>query len=126
MFSAQGATFTFTPDAAGAMTANLTRLSVDPPTAEIVDMTPGGADPKQIILVPTGDWRGGSVSVDLLLHAGAPNLQSLVGLTGQVTFASPNLSVTRRVILESTGIEASVGDLVRANMNFRLTDYTGT
>jgi hypothetical protein len=125
MFVAQGATFTFASNN-GSFVFKLTRLSVEAPTAEIVDMTPGGANLKDIILVPTGDWRGGSFSVDLLLEPTSPNLQSLVGSVGQATFASPNLTVTRRVILESTNVEASVGDLVRGSLTFRLTDYTGT
>lgn len=126
MFSAQGATFTFAPDLGGAFQANLTRLVVDSPVAELVDMTPGGADPRQIILVPTGEWRGGSVTVDLLLSESTPALQPLVGRTGFIQFASPRLNVSRRVVLESADIEASVGDLVRGSLTFRLTDYPGT
>jgi len=126
MFVAQGATFTFAPSSGGFITAALTRVGVETPTAELVDMTPGGASPGVMIIVPTGDTRGGSLSVDFLYAQNGVDPQTLVGKTGQATFASPNLTVSRRVILESASIEASVGDLVRGSLTFRLTDYTGT
>jgi hypothetical protein len=125
MFVAQGATFTLALTTGGGINAALTRLGVEAPTAEIVDMTPGGAPPGQMIIVPTGDTRGGTLSVDFIYAANGVDPQTLVGKTGIATFASPNLTVSRRVVVESASIEASVGDLVRGSINFRLTDYTG-
>jgi hypothetical protein len=125
MFVAQGATFTFAPSVGASIVASLTRLGVETPTAELVDMTPGGANPGTMIIVPTGDTRGGTLSVDFLYAKNGVDPQTLVGKTGQATFQSPDLTVSRRVVVESASIEASVGDLVRGSITFRLTDYTG-
>lgn len=75
-------------------------------------------------LVPTGDWKGGGISVDFIMVSGDPG--SMVRGVGTLTFASQRLNVTKRAILESASYEARVGELVRGNLKFSLTDYQGT
>lgn len=123
--TAHGGTFTFTANQAGAINATITRLSVETPTAEVVDMTPHDAPAGQIMLVPTGNWVGGSVSVDYIHAAGGTDPQTLVRQYGSLSFASGNFSITRNAILESATTEASVGDIVKGSLKFRVTDYTG-
>jgi hypothetical protein len=133
-FSAQGATFTFNATGVGIFRATVTGISVETPTAEVTDMTPAAAPVTQILMVPTGAWSGGSVSVDYIRDAGAgtgspQNIgdpQVLVTKHGNATFASPNLTVSRNVILQSASTEARVGDLVRGSLRFIITDYTET
>lgn len=87
-------------------------------------MTSGGDTNGTLRLVPTGDWSGGTVSVDYI-HAGSsqadPN--SIVRKVGQLVFRSPGYSVTRQAILESATTEARTGEIVRGTMRFRITDY---
>ena len=129
-FTAQGATFTFTTPS-GSFTAKLTGISIETPTAEVTDMTPAALGSGYIILVPTGDWSGGSMSVDYIRETSSQSAnaigdpQSLVRKHGPATFASAGMSITRNVILQSASTEARVGDLVRGSLRFVLTDYTG-
>ena len=122
--SAQGATFTFTPTGALPLSAIVTGISVETPTAEVVDMT-SGADVKGTLrVVPTGDWSGGTVSVDYI-HAdsGPTDPQTIVRKVGQLAFSSPGYSVSRQAVLESATTEARTGEIVRGTMRFRITDY---
>lgn len=112
--SAQGASFTF-----GTFSGLVTGLSVTTPTAEIADMTGVGNGSGQMMLVATGAWSGGEMTVELL-SAGDP--QGLVRTAGIATFTSPRFSINRRVICESATIEARTGELVRSTLKFRLTD----
>lgn len=129
-FSAQGATFTFTGSLGNSgpvsFTGAITGISVTTPTAEIIDMTSVAAPAGFGVLVPTGAWAGGQVSVDYIATPGTGDIQNLVRRIGPLTFASPSFSVTRRAILESATQEASVGGIVRGTMTFRVTDYSGT
>jgi hypothetical protein len=120
--SAQGATFTFR-----GIQAIVSGVSVETPTAEVTDMA-SAVDPVGTLgIVPTGEWSGGSISVDYL-HAGPlqADPQTLVRQTGQLRFISPGYSVVRNVILESATTEATVGNIVRGTMRFRMTDYYGS
>jgi hypothetical protein len=119
--SAQGGTFTFQ-----GFSAAVTGISVETPTAEVVDMTPMTASASQMVMVPTGAWSGGTVSVDYIRLAGTADPQTLVSKCAQLSFASPGFSVSRLVVLQSASTEARVGDLVRGSLRFVLTDYTGT
>lgn len=113
------ATLTFN----GTVIGSVVGLQVELPQAEIADMT-GMFDARGLqVLVPTGAYTGGSISVEYLAD-GLPAFS--IGTVGQVSFSSTAVSVTRRCILESASIEARTGDLVRGTMKFRLTDYTGT
>lgn len=105
-------------------------VSVETPTAEVVDMS-GVSDAKHINnLVPTGAWSGGSITVDYLRHQNGPDPQSLVRGVGQLTFSAmqngqQSFGVSRRCILESATLEARAGELVRGSLRFRMTDYQG-
>ncbi len=122
--SAQGGTFTFSYSG-GSVTGDIVGLSVETPQAEIIDMT-GISDAKEVVLaVPTGQWSGGSISVDYLHRAGGIDTQTVVRKVGNLSFASAGYSVTRRAILESASTEARVGELVRGTLTFRPTDYQG-
>lgn len=122
-FTAQGATFTFN-GSLGSFQGAIVGISVEAPTAEVVDMTTAIAPKGTRTLVPTGDWKGGGISVDFIMVSGDPG--SMVRGVGTLTFASQRLNVTKRAILESASYEARVGELVRGNLKFSLTDYQGT
>ena len=128
--SAQGGTFTFSgrsPQGASfSLNAIITGIAVETPSAEVVDMT-GIYDPTgHSVRVPTGDVRGGAVTIDYL-HAGASAVdpQRLIGSYGQLAFNSSKYSVSRQAILESASHGARVGELVRGSVKFALTDYYG-
>lgn len=120
--SAQGGTFTFQ-----GVQAIVTGISVETPVAEVIDMA-SATDPVGTIgIVPTGEWSGGSISVDYV-HAGPLQVdpQTLVRQAGQLFFGSPGYSVGRNVVLESATTEARAGDIVRGTLRFRMTDYYGS
>lgn len=119
--TAHGGTFTFQ-----GFTAAITGLSVETPTAEVVDMTPSSASASTVVMVPTGAWSGGSISVDYIRLSSTGDPQGIVKLAGQLTFSSAGYSVSRRCILQSASTEARFGDLVRGSLRFVLTDYQGT
>jgi len=119
--SAHGGTFTFQ-----SFQAAVTGLTVETPTAEVVDMTPADAASNYIVMVPTGAWSGGSISVDYIRLTGTADPQTIVGKCDSLSFTSAGYSVTMRCVLQSASTEARVGDLVRGSLRFVLTDYTGT
>jgi hypothetical protein len=129
-FSAHGATFTFVGSLGNSgpvsFTGAITSINVTTPTAEIVDMTSVTDAVDVRVLVPTGAWAGGEVSVDYIATAGTGDVKDLVRRVGPLSFASPLFSVTRRAILESATQEASVNGIVRGSLTFRVTDYQGT
>ena len=124
--TAQGGTFTFAASGGGTVSAHITGLSVETPQAEVVDMTPLDAPASVVKVVPTGSWSGGAISVDYI-HAGptATDPQSIVRQYGVLSFSSAGYSVSRNVILESASTDVRQGDVVRGQLKFRLTDYTG-
>lgn len=129
-FSAQGATFTFVATG-GTFVGAVTAVAVETPVAEVVDMTSITDAADQVKLVPTGAWSAGSVAVDYIATPGTADPQSLVRKAGTLTFTSPamtatGLPISRQVILESATVEVRVNELVRGNLKFRVTDYTGT
>ena len=103
--------------------ATVVSVQVETPAAEIVDMTGVGDNANALVLVPTGAYTGGSITVDYLAN-GVP--QAELGTVGSLVFTSSALNVTRRAILESATVEARTGELVRGTMRFRTTVYTGT
>jgi len=127
--TAHGGTFTFTPVGGAPLTAYVTGLSVESPQAVCVDMTAWDtAHVEAIAVVATGEWTGGSASVDYIHAGGAGTVvdpQTIVRKAGVLQFASPGHSVTRNAILESASTQAAVGDLVRGTLKFRFTDYLG-
>lgn len=120
-----GATFTF-DGSRGTFSGGVTRISVDSPTAEIVDAT-GAYDPGDYdVKIPTGGWRGGSITVEFIAGASAGGVQPLVRGVGTLSFTSNGLSVSRQVILESASVGVSSGDVVRGSLKFVMTDWYGT
>lgn len=124
-FAASGATFTFT-GSRGNFAGAVVGISVETPVAEIVDMTSPSDPSGYAVLVPTGEWSGGGVSLDFIATASTGDIQDIVRGVGSLTFASPHFSVTRRAILESANMEARLGELVRGSATFKVTDYQGT
>lgn len=121
----QGATFSFTSNR-GTYSGGVTKISVESPEAEIVDVT-GLYDPAgRSILIPTGSLRGGSIDIEYVaVSNAAASVTALVGGFGQLSFNSPGFSVSRQAILESGSSSVSSGDVVRGSMRFRVTDYYG-
>lgn len=117
--TAHGATFTF-----NGVRATITGISVEMPTAEVADMTGVNNSSDQMVIVPTGAWSGGTITVDFIGITGDP--QAYVRQTGPLAFASAGYSVSRRVLLESASVDARAGELIRGSLRFRMTDYTGT
>jgi hypothetical protein len=124
-FAAQGATFTFI-GSRGDFKGAIVGISVETPVAEVVDMTSPSDPSGYAVLVPTGEWSGGSISLDFIATTATGDVQDIVRGIGQLTFASPHWTVSRRAILESANTEARVGESVRGIANFRVTDYAGT
>lgn len=119
-----GATFTFTSNR-GTIRGGVTKISVETPTAEIADATGLYDATDMSVMVPTGSWKGGSISVEFIASTGAADVQAFVRGIGQLSFASPGFSVTKRAILESASSVAAVGDVVRGNARFVMTDWYG-
>lgn len=105
------------------LTGIVTDLSVETPSAVLADMSGVGSGARSQVLVPTGEWSGGSVTVGFM---SAQDPQSLVGTKGQLTFSSPAYKVSRNVILESASSDVRVGEPVRGTLRFRVTDYYGS
>ena len=124
-FAAHGATFTFA-GSRGNFQGAIVGISVETPVAEVVDMTSPSDPSGYAVLVPTGEWSGGSISLDFIATPATGDVQDIVRGIGQLTFASPHWTVSRRAILESANTEARVGESVRGIANFRVTDYAGT
>ena len=120
-FVASGATFTFC-----GVKATVTRVSVETPTAEIVDMTAHNTPAGQIVLVPTGAYTGGTIDIDYIAGNGGTDPATAVGKCGDAVFNGVGYSVTKKVVCESATKDASVGQLVAGSMRFRLTNYTAT
>lgn len=118
-FTAQGATFTYS-----GFSGKVSGISVESPTAEVTDMTAMQNAVGYSVMVPTGEWAGGTITVDFISDGKDP--QSLVKTTGQLVFSSAGLSITRRVVCQSASIAAQVGEIVRGSLRFLITDYTGS
>lgn len=116
--TAQGARVSFLN-----FTGDVTGISVEMPTAQVTDMTAAGDGLGYSFMVPTGEWAGGTITVDFLTTNADP--QSFVRKVGQLTFTSAGYSVSRRVICESASIGAQAGELVRGSLKFLMTDYQG-
>jgi hypothetical protein len=120
--SAQGATFTFTSDK-GNLSANVLSISVETPETVVVDMTPPTAAANAQLLVPTGEYRGGSIQVEYSRYSGQADPATLLGGVGTASFSSPGYSASKSVFLRKASEEARIGDLVRGRLEFGWTDY---
>jgi hypothetical protein len=116
--TAHGATFSFL-----GFSGRLTGISVEMPTAEITNMTSAGNGRGFMVMVPTGDSSGGTITVDFLTINTDP--WSFVKKAGVLTFRSAGYSISRRVVCESASVSAQSGELVRGSLRFLITDYTG-
>jgi hypothetical protein len=117
--TAHGATFSFLN-----FSGKLVGISVEMPTAEVTNMTAAGDRLGYTFMVPTGEWAGGTITVDFLAAGIDP--QTLVRRVGNLSFSSNGYSISRRVICESASIGAQAGELVRGSLKFLMTDYQGT
>jgi hypothetical protein len=123
-FIAHGATFSF-----NGIVAKVTGMSVESPSAEVTDMTSVYEPANQRVLVPTGAFSGGSISVDYISDANGIDMQTVVGQVGELLFESRNalgsiiMTVQRQVILESASVDVRTAELVRGSLKFLMTDY---
>ena len=115
--TAHGATFTY-----AGFAGHVTGISVETPAAEVTDMTAMVDAVGYSYMVPTGEWSGGTITVDFLA-AGDP--QSLVRTTGNLQFSSPGFNIGRRVLCQSASVSAQAGEIVRGSLKFLITDYQG-
>lgn len=120
--SASGATFTFNSDL-GILTANVVSVSIETPEAQVVDMTPPSSAANVQLLVPTGEYKGGTIQVEYIRKAGQADPATLVGGVGTASFTSPGLTKSRLVYLRRASEEARVGDVVRGTLDMAWTDY---
>lgn len=111
------------------LTALVTGVDVEAPTAEVVDMTPWDAPPGYLYLVPTGQYTGGVITVDCQHVAGAFSVweSGRIGQIGPLVFTvnGDDYYVARNCILLTVSDQIRVGDLVRVRMKFQVTDYQG-
>ena len=98
-------------------------IQVETPVAVLADMTPVDAPARQTVSIPTGEIRGGAITVDFIDFPADP--QALVGTAGPLAFTSTAYSVGRQVVLESATVTARVGELVSGQLKFRMTDFYG-
>ncbi len=108
------ATFSFS-----GFSGQVTGISVEAGQPEIVNMTGASEALGSVVMVPTGDYSPGSITVDFLADGSIPS----TGAKGQLSFSSSAYSIGRNVVLESVQVDARVGELVRGTMKFVMTDY---
>ena len=116
--TAHGATFSFL-----SFSGKLTGISVEMPTAEVTNMTAATDGLGYTFMVPTGEWAGGTITVDFLTFNTDP--QTFVKKVGNLSFSSAGYTVSRRVICESASVSAQSGEIVRGSLKFLMTDYQG-
>lgn len=121
--TAQGGVFTYAASSGISVTAKVTGLSVETPQSVLADMTPINAAARTMLLIPTGERSGGSITVDYIHADGGIDPQALAGSYGTLSFSSAGYSVSRAVVLESAETLARTGDIVRGTLKFRMTDY---
>jgi hypothetical protein len=117
--TAHGATFTFLT-----FVGKLTGISVEMPSAEVTNMTAATDSLGYTFMVPTGEWAGGTITVDFLTTNADPQL--FVRKVGDLKFSSAGYTIIRRVVCESASVSAQAGELVRGSFKFLMTDYQGT
>lgn len=116
-FSSQGCTFTF-----NSLAWEVTAISVEGPTPEIVNMTSSTDPAPTMRMVPTGDATSpGRITIDAL---GETNPNDLVGVRAAAVFTTPRGSISRTCICDSASVEATAGSLFRVRFTLMPTDYT--
>lgn len=124
--SSQGTTFAFVAQSVP-FTAHYTSISVEEPTAEVVDMTKIGDPVRTRRMVSTGDVTApGRVRVDYIRLAGTESPLEISGKSGQLAIANSaaGISVSKKAILESANTEIAVGQFVRGSLNFIIDSST--
>lgn len=119
----QGCTVTFTPNKGGGLNGKLTRISVESPSAELVDMTGLNDSVGNAYIVPTGCQKGGSFTVEFFVTGDAPT--DLVGRYGRLSISADGFSYSRQVVCETAAFDLETNGLVRGSAKFVPTDYTG-
>lgn len=118
-----GATFSFSSQK-GSFTGEITKITVEHPAAEIVDVTGINDATDSTILVPTGAFKGGTINVEFNATTSSPSVSSLVRGYGQLSLSSASgFTVSKQAVLESATESAAVGDVVRGSMRFLMTDW---
>jgi hypothetical protein len=118
--SSQGTTFTFP-----GFTAHYTSISVEEPEAEVVDMTKIDDPVKTRRMVATGDVISpATVRVDYIRLSGTPAPLAISGLSGQLVISHPNISVSKKAVLQSATSEMAVGEFLRGTLNFVIDSST--
>ena len=116
--SSLGTTFTFP-----GFTAHYTSISVQEPEAEVVDMTRISDPVRTRRMVATGDVTSpATVRVDYIRLANTPAPLTISGLSGQLVISHPNVSVSKKAVLQSATSEIAVGDVLRGTLNFVIDD----
>jgi len=103
---------------------SVTGISVETPSAEIVNMSSASDAAGAQVLVPTKGIAGGSITVGFLSSSSDP--QGLVGVRGRLSFSSSGYSVSRNVILESATVDVRLDEVIRGSLKFQMTDYYGS
>lgn len=121
--TAHGAAFVFLD-----FRGDITGISIESPSAEVTNMTSASDPVGHIVMVPTGEIAGGTITVDFLAKAppgsGAAPLPTVyVKKVGSLFFASPSFACKVNVVCESASISAQSGDLIKGTLRFRPTDY---
>lgn len=122
-FVAQGSTFSFTPAAGSSVVLAATRVAVEEPTAEYVNMTSALSTATAALnLVPTGDFLSlGAVSVDFICSPGRTTLKDIIGRSGTLSFTGSSFNFSTKAIAESGEITAGIGEVVSGRALFRIT-----
>jgi len=122
-FVAQGSTFSFAPAAGSSVVLTATRVAVEEPTAEYVNMTSALSTVTAAMnLVPTGDWVShGAVSVDFICAPSMTTLKGIIGKSGTLSFTGSSFTFSTKAIAESGEITAGVGEVVSGRALFRIT-----
>lgn len=116
--SSQGLTFSFT-----GFTAGITSIAIEEAQAEIVDMTGTSDSPGVKRMIATGDiLTPAKIRVDYMRQASTPSPLSIQGMSGTLTIAHENFSVSETVIVESASTEISLGGVLRGSMSFVVTE----
>ena len=115
--SSQGSNFTYL-----GFPFQVTRISVEAKTPEIVDVTPPTAVPAAKFMLATGGAVSpGRIEVECF---GFVDPNTLAGTVGALVFTKAGVaSISLNAICESASLEGQVDDVFRIRMNFVTTDY---
>lgn len=113
-----GATFSF-----NGSTADVASIDVRAPKARLTNMTGGAHLTGATVMTETGECESpGTITVEFVASPGA-DPQGFVHQRGQLSFSSPEFSITRNVVCDSASISARTGEIVRGTLTFVMTDY---